>query len=126
MWQLSWKLEDSGEITVKASVPEGCEAEVELPSKQKNARFTVQGGSYTWQYRPERDYLHPYSLQSLVTDLLAEEKTAAVIKEALPDLYERCSSEENEELVRSLNDCVSSWSEDKKQQLDTLLKQIKL
>ena len=126
LWQLSWKLEDSGEITVKASVPEGCEAEVELPSKQKNARFTVQGGSYTWQYRPERDYLHPYSLQSLVTDLLAEEKTAAVIKEALPDLYERCSSEENEELVRSLNDCVSSWSEDKKQQLDTLLKQIKL
>ena len=45
-----------------------------LPDHPDNATETVAGGSYHWQYQPTVDYLHPYSVQSMMMELLENEE----------------------------------------------------
>ena len=125
-WALSWQIEQDGSLTVRALVPEGCTADVELPSKAENAIFTVGAGEYTWQYMPERDYLHPYSVSSLVCDLLADENAAKLIENEFPALYQHITEPESEAPVYPLADSLHGVNEKDRQTVDQKLRAISL
>ena len=85
-WEVSWAIGDDGAVTLSAVVPEGCEAEVILPDHPQQSGLTVGPGSHSWHYMPAVDYLHPYSVQSMLMDLMANPDAAALLRERCPVL----------------------------------------
>ena len=95
-WEVSWAIADDGSVTMSVSVPSGCEAEVVLPDHPEGLRLTLTGGCHPWQYQPAADYLHPYSAQSLLMDLMANAQTAALLREKMPALAGAASGPDND------------------------------
>lgn len=126
LWKLCWKIEENGDLSVKAQVPEGCEAEVVLPDKAEDACFTVGAGQYEWRYAPTCDYLHPFSIESLICDLLANEKASAVLKEEIPELYAGYTAPDSEEPVKQLRHCFYRRYKEDAERVDKRLRAIRL
>ena len=95
-WEVKWRIEDSGEATLEIVVPEGASAHVVLPDHPEHYEEDVTGGTYGWSWRPTVDYLHPYSIDSRMMDLLDNENAAAVVREHVPALYYACQGYNNE------------------------------
>ena len=77
-------------------MPSGCQAEVVLPDHPEGLRLTLTGGTCSWHYQPAVDYLHPYSAQSLLMDLMANAQTAALLREKMPALAGAASGPDND------------------------------
>ena len=92
-WEVRWRLEGNGEITVQAVVPEGASARVMLPGLPDRE---VDAGSYEWRWMPPVDYRRPFSLNSLLMDLMENPRAAAVLREQMPELYARCEDRNSE------------------------------
>ena len=125
-WELSWQIEDDGSLSVNAAVPEGCTAEVVLPDKAENARFSVGSGTYQWRYQPTRDYLHPFSADSLMMDLLNNPEAASLIKAELPELYASATEPVNELCVETFRSCTSRADAERRREIAEKLREIKL
>ncbi len=95
-WQLSWKIQENGRVKLNLSVPEGAEARVRLPDHPDRLEQRVTAGSYEWEWQPTRDYLHPFSQNSLMMDLMDNADAAAVLKQRVPAMYEACKGYQNE------------------------------
>ena len=95
-WRLSWKIQENGSVRLNLSVPEGAKARVILPDHPDRAEQTVTAGSYEWKWQPSRDYLHPFTLDSLMMDLMDNADASAVLKQRVPALYEACLGYDNE------------------------------
>ena len=85
-WTVAWNIRDDGSVLLDAIVPEGATATVVLPDHPDNATETVAGGSYHWQYQPTVDYLHPYSVQSMMMELLENEEAVRLLTEKAPGI----------------------------------------
>lgn len=95
-WAVKWRIEDSGEAVLEVVVPEGASAHVVLPDHPEGHEEDVTGGSYGWSWRPTVDYLHPYSIDSRMMDLLDNAEAAAVVRAHVPALYAACQGTDNE------------------------------
>ena len=95
-WEVSWSIDDDGSVTMAVCVPSGCEAEVVLPDHPEGLRLTLTGGACSWHYQPAVDYMHPYSAQSLLMDLMANAQTAALLREKMPALAGAASGPDND------------------------------
>ena len=95
-WETGWKIGEDGSLTLTLSVPEGAEAHVILPYDPQRRRVNAGPGEHQWHWQPDRDLLHPFSLESLIMDLMDNEKTAALLREKTPALYSRCEGKKNE------------------------------
>ena len=95
-WKVKWRIEDSGEVTLEIAVPEGAGAHVVLPDHPEHYEEDVTGGTYGWSWQPTADYLHPYSVESRMMDLLDNADAAAIIREHVPALYYACQGYDNE------------------------------
>ena len=99
-WETGWEIRDDGSVCLELTVPEGAEARVILPDDPERRQETAGPGAHRWQWQPEKDYLHPYSLESRMMDLLDGEKPAALLREKVPGLYYACQGEKNEFRVK--------------------------
>ena len=95
-WEVRWRIEDSGEVILEVAVPEGASAHVVLPDHPDHHEEDVSSGTYGWSWQPTRDYLHPYSIESRMMDLLDNPDAAAIIQEHVPPLYFACQGHDNE------------------------------
>ncbi len=87
MYSVLWEINDSGEILLKAEVPAGCYAEIRLPSHPEKTIIRKDGGHHEFIYRPEADYLHPFSENSLMLDILNNPEAREIFREELPAAF---------------------------------------
>ena len=95
-WSVAWRLAGDGSATLQLSVPEGACAHVVLPDHPDGLEADVAGGEYSWTWQPVKDYLHPFTADSRMMDLLDNEAAAAVVREHVPDLFYACQGRDNE------------------------------
>ena len=95
-WSVAWQLQDSGEMVLTAEVPEGAVAHVVLPDHPERFETDVEGGRWEWRWTPAVDYLHPFSIDCRMMDLLDHPAAAAVVRERVPALYGACQGTGNE------------------------------
>ena len=96
IWETGWRIAVDGTVTLKLAVPEGAEAHVVLPDHPEHRTEDVGAGDYEWTWTPTRDYLHPFSAECRMMDLVDDPRAAAVVKENYPILWEMCQGRENE------------------------------
>lgn len=96
-----WTLLDSGELDVRLTVPQGASAQAVLPGRDA---FSVEAGEHRWQYMPEIDYLHPFSRDSYLYDLLRCNAAAETLKRHHPELCAAASGENPEFLTATLDE----------------------
>ena len=95
-WAVKWRIEDSGEVTLEVTVPDGATAHVALPDHPDGHEEDVTSGTYHWRWQPTKDHRHPYSIESRMMDLLDNPDAAAIIREHVPPLYAACQGYDNE------------------------------
>ena len=95
-WEVNWRIEEDGDVTLEVSVPEGATARVALPDHPEGREEDVSSGAHSWRWHPARDYRHPYSIHSRMMDLLDNPDAAAIIREHVPPLYSACQGVDNE------------------------------
>ena len=95
-FQLSWQINEDGSVKTALSVPKGAEARVILPDHPDWQEKTVGAGNHEWKWQPTKDYLHPFSQNSLMMDLMDNDDAATILKERVPALYEACQGYRNE------------------------------
>ncbi|MDD2648357.1 MAG: family 78 glycoside hydrolase catalytic domain [Eubacteriales bacterium] len=100
-YAVTWSIEDDGSVFLRAEVPLGASAEIVLPDHPENKRETVEAGTYEYHYRPTINYLHPFSSQSLLMDLMDNEQTAEILGLRTPALYGMVTDKSSEFLVMS-------------------------
>ena len=98
-YRVAWKLLDSGQLDVELSIPSGAVAQVELPGREG---MELLGGDYHFLYRPETDYLHPFSRNSFLYDILRNKDAAGVLRRCRPDVYATATGKNPEFLTMTL------------------------
>ena len=56
----------------------------------------MKSGTYEWTWTPTTDYLHPFSIESRMMDLMDNPKSAEIVKEHVPALFYACRGYDNE------------------------------
>ena len=95
-WEVNWRIEENGDVTLEIAVPQGATAHVALPDHPENHEEDVSSGTYGWSWQPTKDYRHPYSIESRMMDLLDNADAAAIIREHVPPLFFACQGYDNE------------------------------
>lgn len=104
-WEVRWNINASGEICVDASVPEGTTAHVVLPGQPD---CDIGPGNHSWRFMPPTDYLHPFSEDSLMMDLMEHPQASAILREQAPEIYSLCVSPDSDMGVLTLREAFSS------------------
>ena len=100
-WVVKWNISDDGKVELTVTVPEGASAEVALPDHPEQLTLTVEGGTHTWVYQPAVDYLHPFSAQSMMMELLECEEAVALLQEKAPGILGMAADPASEFRVES-------------------------
>ena len=87
------------DFNIKITVPHGGKAEITMPYSGKE-KFELSGGEYSYCYTMNTDFEHPFSADSLVYDIIKNEKAAKVLSDTLPQAFAMASGE-NEEFLTS-------------------------
>ena len=95
-WKAAWAIVGDGKVTLRVEVPAGCTAHVVLPDHPDGFEADVDAGSYEWNWVPTTDYLHPFSADSMMMDLLDHPEAAEIVKTHVPPLYFACQGRDNE------------------------------
>ena len=103
-WQLSWEIDAQGAVCLSLRVPKGAQADVVLPEHPQALRTTVGAGRHSWRWQPTRDLLHPFSVASVVEDLLGNEEATALLRARVPALYGLIAGANSEFRVMPLAD----------------------
>lgn len=128
-WKVRWQIEKNGEAVLFVTVPEGATARVVLPDHREGQEENVTGGNYTWRWIPTRDYLHPFSIDSRMMDLMDNPAAAAVIRKRVPALFHACQENNDELRVKcpmQVADMIPALDRKAVQEMDPLLRRIQI
>ena len=108
-------------------MPEGASAHVVLPDHPERQEEDVDGGTYGWSWKPTRDYLHPFSIESRMMDLLENPDAAAIVRQCVPPLFGACQGRDNELRVMKPMQVADVMPLDRQaiRNMDDLLRQVK-
>ena len=120
-WKVSWELREDGTAVLLVTVPAGAEAEIHLPDHPEHMTVTVGSGDHRFTWPLTRDYLHPFSRDSLVLDLIKRPETAGIMREMEPDLVCKCMDQEPRLLLRTAAQALPPEEADR---LDEALKKV--
>ncbi len=95
-WEVKWRIAENGDVILEIAVPQGATAHVVLPDHPEHYEEDVTGGTYGWSWKPTKDYLHPFSADSRMMDLLDNADAAKIVLERVPALYYACQGKDNE------------------------------
>ena len=98
-WFVQWKINKDGTVTLKTAVPENASAHVVLPDHPDRLEFDAGPGSGEWTWTPTVDYLHPFSAETHMMDLMDNDDAAAIVKKYAPALYAACQDYNSETRV---------------------------
>ena len=104
-WQVGWDILEDGQVTLTAVVPAGCTAEVVLPDHPEAFAATVSDGTYTWTWQPTKDYLHPWSGETMLMDLQKVPAALEVLKKMLPSAYDCITANDREGMLHTVREC---------------------
>jgi alpha-L-rhamnosidase len=100
-WETTWRIADDGSVELRVTVPEGCTATVILPDHPEQQTLLVEAGAHAWHYQPAVDYLHPFSAQSMMMDLLASDEAAALLQQKAPGILGMAAAPDSDFRVES-------------------------
>ena len=100
LWRVAWRIEKDGSATLTATVPEGATAHVVLPDHPEGFEADVGAGEHEWRWMPAVDWLHSFSSESRMMDLLDNADAAAILRERVPALFYACQGRNNELRVK--------------------------
>ena len=128
IWEVKWKIHEDGTASLSARVPEGTEADIILPDHPENFTAHVGPGAYEYTWQPTKDYLHPFSVDSLMVDLLQNEEAKKVLAEARQDLSQDAQTTHQEMLLNTVRELsrhiLSAIAETKATTQDDALKEL--
>lgn len=90
---------NANEFNIKIVVPHGAKAYVTLPYSGRDT-FELTEGEYSYSYTMNIDFEHPFSVDSLVYDIIKDEKASKVFADTLKQAFAMASGE-NEEFLTS-------------------------
>ncbi len=128
-WAVRWKINEDGSVRMHVSVPEGAKATVILPDHAENFTQEIGAGEYDYSWQPTRDYLHPFSADSLGADVLGDERALAVVREHMPELHAALTDPMNELRampLRAASGMPPYLSGEKIAELDGLLRAVRM
>ena len=102
IWEVKWQLNEDGSADLHLLVPEGAEAEVALPSHPDHFTETVGAGRHDYHWITTKDYLHPFSLDSLLMDVLNHPEGKKLLDELKPDFGADAQTTSQEMLIRTI------------------------
>lgn len=128
-YYVAWTINDDGSVALVAEIPQGATAHIILPDHPENLCKTVQAGVHEYRYHPTIDYLHPFTAQSLLMDLMENEQAAQILRTHAPALFDMVQDTESE--FRVMSPVAASYAMpflDPKEAiaLDPLLRAVKL
>ncbi len=102
-------------------MPFGCEAEIVLPdcdgkdvvmsgdlcedgSISESGSITVPAGTYTFSYRPLKDYRSVYDETTTLAEVAEDEEVLGILKEDLPQIYDTILDNNMERMVATFSD----------------------
>lgn len=116
-YEVSWRINENGTVTVHMEIPFGCEAVVRLPgiceseileqsglNLENRTECTVLSGAYEITYRPVRNYRKRYTWNSMLEDLRKDSKAMQILMEKLPAAYGMAMSDDLENQTLMLDD----------------------
>ncbi len=95
-WEVDWTIGEDGKVTLNLLVPDGAAARVELPDDPEHRILEVEEGAYTWTWMPEKDYLHPFSVQTRMMELIDCPDTLKILNQFIPEQVAQCAGHSNE------------------------------
>ncbi len=124
VWKVAWRILEGGNVTLEAEIPAGASAHVVLPDHPEGLETDVEAGRHEWTWTPTKDYLHPFSIESRMMDLLDNPEAAEIIKTHAPALYEACQGENNDMRVLKPMEVADTRPMDREvlRQMDPLLR----
>ncbi|MCF0142505.1 MAG: family 78 glycoside hydrolase catalytic domain [Parasporobacterium sp.] len=99
VYGFSWAVNPDGTITVKCAVPFDGEAELVLPGCETEI---LSAGQYEKTFKPDRDYNHPYSWNTILGELKDDERAMTILREKLPVAFGLAMSGDRENLSQSI------------------------
>lgn len=81
-WQVHWEILEDGQIYYRCTVPFGCCAELKLPYGGETK--DLGPGEYSVTYRPNRDLLAKYTVDTPLQTLMNDPKARAMLLQASP------------------------------------------
>lgn len=86
-------------FNISVTIPHGGKAKIILPHSGKD-EFELTEGEYSYSYPMNIDFEHPFDADSLVYDIVKNEKAAKVFSDTLPQAFTMANGE-NEEFLTS-------------------------
>ncbi|MBQ9032341.1 MAG: family 78 glycoside hydrolase catalytic domain [Parasporobacterium sp.] len=87
-WESGWKILEDGKLKVRVTVPEGACAHLVLPYHPESEEPELKTGTYEYTYVPTVDFLHPYSGETYIQDIVADENAVRALTEAVPGAFD--------------------------------------
>ncbi len=85
-YTVNWNICEDGQVSVHIEVPFGCTAEVTLPRSGQDS-FTLNAGSYDYQYVPTQDYCALYTMETRLSACADNDAAKAILMEEAPALF---------------------------------------
>lgn len=82
-YEISWKVEKSGEFYLRVKVPFAAGATVLLPNTTKEA-IEISAGTYEYTYMPEIPIIKIYSSKSSINELIENPEALTVVESFIP------------------------------------------
>ena len=86
-WLVHWKIRKDGTLILHAEVPKNATAHVVLSDHPQGLEVDVASGIWEWEWTPVADYLHPFSTNCRIMDLMDNDDAAQIVKQHAPALY---------------------------------------
>ena len=102
-WQSAWEILPDGSFRMEVTVPEGTSARLQLPyypgecmkaegfgegKPGASGAAELKAGHYVCQYMPSVDFFHPYSGDTFIADIVADENAVQALKTAIPGAFD--------------------------------------
>jgi alpha-L-rhamnosidase len=107
IYKTGWELLNNGKLALHVTVPAGTTAQITLPAHPENAVIRVRSGDYEYSYTAVTNFRYPFSKETLLLDLLANEEAREILKQNLPRMYGIVTGENDEFKTMRLNEIPS-------------------
>lgn len=106
-YRVEWEARPDGSVDLTVCVPFDCEAVLRLPEEE----VLLTAGETKLNYRPARDFRRLYDWETILETYRKDERAMTVLKEKLPEAYERAAGGDPEDLSLSMRDLMGmSWA----------------
>ena len=97
-YEIYWKIVDK-KFHLDVTIPNGTEAEIILPNGEK---FNVQEGKYNYECELDKKIYAPFSIDSLLLEIINNEKACEIVKKCAPNIYELATGKNEENKLNTI------------------------